>query len=49
MILTPRPGIELVKSFSLKAINRILSKFFPPVLEGGVLTTGPPGKSLKPF
>ena len=49
MILTPGPGIELVKSFSLKATNRILSKFFPTALEGGVLTTGPLGMSLKPF
>lgn len=49
MILTLGPGIELVNSFSLKATNRILSKFFPPALEGGVLTAEPLGKSLKPF
>ena len=49
MILTLGPGIKLVKSFSLKATNRILSKFFPPALEGRVLTAEPLGKSLKPF
>jgi len=49
MILTPGPGIELVKSFSLKATNRILFKFFSAALEGGVLTTGPLGMSLKLF